>query len=169
MDMLADPEARREVFGQELPLDLPYRVAAKTGTSRGFADTLAIAVTNEVTVAAWAGNFDGTPTQGLVAMQSAAPLVRAGLMLAAGQAHLTLPDPPDGIVRVAVCPLSGKRPSAHCPHHKLEHFARGHAPKSTCTWHRHQGDHLVVDYPSEVEPWVKRERERGARHLAAYR
>ncbi|HWN71577.1 MAG TPA: transglycosylase domain-containing protein, partial [Haliangium sp.] len=36
MDMLADPVARRRVFGRELPLDLPFPVAAKTGTARGF-------------------------------------------------------------------------------------------------------------------------------------
>jgi penicillin-binding protein 1C len=166
MDMLADPEARREVFGQELPLDLPFRVAAKTGTSRGFADTVAIAVTNEVTVAAWGGNFDGTPTHGLVAMQSAAPLVRAGLLLAANEQPLTLPEPPPGITTAYVCPLSGKLVGPDCPHRKLEYFAAGHAPTEHCTWHRHDGDRLVVDYPPDVEPWARRERERGGRHLA---
>jgi penicillin-binding protein 1C len=35
MDMLADPAARRSAFGAELPLDLPFPVAAKTGTSSG--------------------------------------------------------------------------------------------------------------------------------------
>jgi len=166
MDMLADPQARREVFGQELPLDLPFRVAAKTGTSRGFADTVAVAVTNEVTVAAWAGNFDGTPTQGLVAMESAAPLVRAGLLLAANEQPLTLPEPPAGITTAYVCPLSGKRTAHACPHSKLEYFQTGRQPTESCTWHRHQGDHLVVDYPAEVEPWARRQRERGGRHLA---
>ncbi len=94
MDMLSDPEARRPAFGQELPFDLPFKVAAKTGTSRGFADTVAIAATRELTVAAWAGNFDGKPTQGLVAMQSAAPLVRAGLLIGGQGRHLTLPRGP---------------------------------------------------------------------------
>ncbi len=169
MDMLADAEARREVFGQELPLDLPFRVAAKTGTSRGFADTVAIAVTNEVTVAAWAGNFDGTPTHGLVAMQSAAPLVRAGLLLAANERPLTLPEPPPGITTAYVCPLSGKLVGPDCPHRKLEYFATGHVPTEHCTWHRHEGDRLVVAYPAEVEPWARRERERGGLHLAQSR
>jgi membrane peptidoglycan carboxypeptidase len=35
MDMLADPHARREAFGYELPFDLPHPVAAKK-----FADTV---------------------------------------------------------------------------------------------------------------------------------
>ncbi len=163
MDMLADAEARRKVFGQELPLDLPFPVAAKTGTSRGFADTVAIGVTREVTVAAWGGNFDGRPTQGLVAMQSAAPLVRAGLLAVAGDGALTLPEPPPGITSAYVCPLSGMRVSPDCPHRKLEHFAGGHLPTRRCDWHHHDG---TVSYPAEVEEWAERQRERGARHLA---
>ena len=76
MDMLADPGARRAAFGAELPLDLPFPVAAKTGTSSGFADTYTIAATREAVVAAWAGAFDGSGTRGHLAMWSAAPLVR---------------------------------------------------------------------------------------------
>src|SRR5262249_3483661 len=53
MDMLADAGARRSTFGAELPFDLPFRVAAKTGTSSGFADTVAVAATREAVVAAW--------------------------------------------------------------------------------------------------------------------
>jgi penicillin-binding protein 1C len=73
MDMLADPQARRSVFGADLPLDMPFKVAAKTGTSSGFADTVAVAATNEVVAAAWAGAFDGSGTKGTLAMWSAAP------------------------------------------------------------------------------------------------
>ena len=80
MDMLSDPAARRAVFGAELPFDLPFRVAAKTGTSAGYADTVAIAATSEVVVAAWAGAFDGSGTRGQLAMWSAAPLARAALL-----------------------------------------------------------------------------------------
>ena len=166
MDMLADREARRAVFGQELALDLPFDVAAKTGTSRGFADTVAVGVTNELTVAAWAGNFDGTPTQGLVAMESAAPLVRAGFLLAAGQRALTLPAPPAGISTAYVCPLSGLAPGPACPHHKLEHFASGREPASTCSWHRREGARVVVDYPAEAKDWARQLYQRGGRELA---
>ena len=166
MDMLADPEARRPAFGQELPLDLPFRVAAKTGTSRGFADTVAVGVTSEYTVAAWAGNFDGSPTQGLVAMQSAAPLVRAGLLLAGDGHTLRLPPRPDDVDGGVVCALSGKRPSAHCPHRKHEHFARGHGPSEICDWHRREGARVVVEYPPEARDWAQRTRRRGGRHLA---
>lgn len=164
MDMLADPEARRPAFGQELPIDLPFRVAFKTGTARGFSDTVAIGVTREVTVAAWAGTFDGTATQGLVAMQAAAPLVRAGL-LAIGR-DLTLPEKPDEVTTATVCPVSGLRPGPDCPHQKLEHFARGHEPSETCSWHRDGG---AIRYPEIARAWAERNAARGGRHLTASR
>src|SRR5207247_1317568 len=68
-DMLSDPGARRLVFGEELPLDLPFRVIAKTGTSAGFEDSFTVATTREVTVLGWVGNFDGGGTHGVLGMQ----------------------------------------------------------------------------------------------------
>jgi penicillin-binding protein 1C len=137
MDMLADPHARRSVFGAELPLDLPFRVAAKTGTSSGFADTLAIAATREAVVAAWAGSFDGSGTKGALAMWSAAPLVRAGLLAVRDMkgAPLTLPAAPEGIVAAGVCAVSGKRPGAGCPT-KRERFIAGTEPAEVCVGHQ---------------------------------
>jgi penicillin-binding protein 1C len=89
LDMLADPEARRPQFGPELPADLPYPVAVKTGTARGFADVVAVFVTREFTVAAWTGRFDGRPTDGVLGMRGAAPLARAALLSASRGADLT--------------------------------------------------------------------------------
>lgn len=145
MDMLADPEARRHRFGDELPLDLPFPVAAKTGTSRGFADTVAVGVTREWTVAAWGGNFDGRPTHGLLAMQTAAPIVRAGLLSAADGRTLTLPEAPTGIVHREVCALSGLVAGAYCARRKMERFVATSSVKS-CTWHDADGTHLPALY-----------------------
>ena len=57
--MLADDRARVGAFGERSALDLPFPVAAKTGTSKGFRDNWAVGYTREVTVAVWVGNFDG--------------------------------------------------------------------------------------------------------------
>jgi penicillin-binding protein 1C len=160
MDMLADPTPRHATFGQELPLDLPYPVAAKTGTSRGFADTVAVGVTREITAAAWAGNFDGDPTQGLIAMKSAAPLVRAGLQIGARGRRLSLPDAPPEIIEAQVCPLSGMAPSEHCPHRKREYFRAGQVPREPCDWHRPGG---VVRYPAEARAWARDRHRRAGR------
>lgn len=165
MDMLSDPEARRPAFGQELPFDLPFKVAAKTGTSRGFADTVAVAATQELTVAAWAGNFDGKPTQGLVAMQSAAPLVRAGLLITGRGQRLTLPGRPRGLVSATVCPLSGKLATEDCPHRTRDYSLPGHTTQQRCTWHRRAGGQVAVRYPRELIPWASRQRQAGGRHL----
>ncbi|MEM9493011.1 MAG: hypothetical protein AAGC55_27930, partial [Myxococcota bacterium] len=122
-------------------------------------------VTAEFTVGAWAGNFDGDATQGMVAMRSAAPLVRAGLVLAARGGDLTLPGAPGDVVSGEVCPLSGQRPSAHCPHRKREYFHRERSPAATCDWHRQRHGELVVDYPARARDWAERYQQRGARHL----
>jgi penicillin-binding protein 1C len=136
MDMLADPDARRAAFGASLPFDLPFRVAAKTGTSSGFADTLAIAATREAVVAAWAGAFDGSGTRGQLAMWSAAPLARAALLAVADRAGgpLTLPPAPPGIVARDICRVTGLVPGAGCPT-KREHFAHDHVPVEPCPGH----------------------------------
>lgn len=166
MDMLSDPDARRPMFGDELPVDdLPFDIAFKTGTSRGFADTVAVGVTEQYTVAAWAGNFDGKPTWGVIAMDGAAPLVRAGLMLASGGERLTLPARPAGIVERHVCALSGKIATRDCPHRKLERFRAGNVPSETCDWHRLGGDGLEIEYPVELASWADRNRHWGGRGI----
>jgi penicillin-binding protein 1C len=133
MDMLSDAEARRAVFGADLPLDLPFPVAAKTGTSTGFADTVAVAATSEAVVAAWAGSFDGSGTKGTLAMWSAAPLVRAALLAVAERAGhpLTLPPAPPSIQSRDVCRITGALPGPTCPH-KHEHFVAGNVPARRC-------------------------------------
>ena len=136
MDMLADPAARRAAFGDSLPFDLPFAVAAKTGTSSGFADTLAIAATREAVVAAWTGAFDGSGTRGTLAMWSAAPLARAALRAVAdlNQAPLTLPPAPAGIVGRDICRITGLLPGADCPTRR-ERFAQDHIPSQRCPGH----------------------------------
>lgn len=152
MDMLADPEARRPGFGAELPFDLPFRVAAKTGTARGFADTWAVAATDQVLIGAWAGTFDGTPTQGLVGMDAAAVLVRDALWTVSGGRPLTLPARPAGVEAVEVCPVSGLRPGPRCPH-LHDYVPAGAAPRATCDWHGADG----LRYPPRAAGWLRRQ------------
>jgi penicillin-binding protein 1C len=139
MDMLADPAARRASFGAELPLDLPFPVAAKTGTSSGFADTLAVGATREAVAAAWVGAFDGSGTKGTLAMWSAAPLVRAALLAVADQRGepLTLPPAPDRIVAHDVCRVTGLAPGPSCLP-KRERFIAGHEPAGACPGHQRE-------------------------------
>jgi penicillin-binding protein 1C len=152
MDVLSDAEARRSTFGAELPFDLPYPVAAKTGTARGFADMWAVAATREVIVGAWAGNFDGAPGQGVVAMAAAAPIARDALLAYAGGRVLTLPARPEEIVDVDVCAVSGMAPGPGCPH-AHEVARRADPATAPCDWHTPAG----IAWPARALPWVARE------------
>jgi penicillin-binding protein 1C len=154
LDILADPVARIPGFGLESPLDFPFAVAAKTGTSRHFTDNWAVGSSGGFTVAVWVGNFSGRPMDGVSGVSGAGPLLhRAVLATARRYPAGSLPDPrASGAVPAAVCRLSGLRPGAACPV-APEWFAPGHAPAQTCDWHDGRGG---VALPVEYADWAER-------------
>ena len=115
LDILADPVARQPAFGRGGPLELPFQVAAKTGTSKGFRDNWALGATPRWTVGVWVGNFDGTPMQDVSGVTGAAPLLHAVLLHLVGDAASPDFAPPPGLSRVAICPLSGGAHTPLCP------------------------------------------------------
>ena len=110
-------------------------LAAKTGTSKGFRDNWTVGFTREVTVAVWAGNFDGTPMTGSTGITGAGPLFHE-VMLAAmrGRAPAALLDH-SGLTVVDVCELSGERAGESCPHRRREWFTPGSEPHTSCEMH----------------------------------
>jgi len=154
MDMLSDPQARHTMFGLESAADLAYPVAVKTGTSRGFTDTYAIFVTQEYTVAAWTGRFDGKPTEHLLGMSGAGPLARDALLIASSGMPLTLPAKPANVAKRDVCALSGMALGPYCSRSKQEYYLHGQKPLSTCTWHTAQG----IRWPAQAQAWAHRHR-----------
>ncbi len=160
MDMLADGDARSAVFGPDLPLDLPFRVAAKTGTSRGFSDTVAIGATGQWLAGAWAGNFDGRGSFGAMAMVTAAPLLRMALLAASDGRAQTLPARPPGLRQVEVCALSGGVATANCPHTRLLAATAAQTPRTACDWHRRDGQgRQMVAWPAEARAWAAAHRD----------
>jgi penicillin-binding protein 1C len=147
LDILADPVARLPGFGLETPLDFPFPVAAKTGTSRHFTDNWAVAVADSFTVAVWVGNFSGRPMEGVSGVSGAGPLLhRAVLATSRRHAPGTLATPASvGMVPVGICRLSGLRATSRCPT-APEWFAPGHEPADTCGWHQAGGVVLPVEY-----------------------
>ena len=138
-DILSDRRARLASFGERSALDLPFEVAAKTGTSKGFRDNWTVGYTREVTVGVWVGNFDGSAMQGVSGITGAGPLFQ-GVMEAAMRGRVSGPlDHPtesDGWVHVAICPLSGKRPGPGCTHEAEEWMPRGEASHlASCDMH----------------------------------
>lgn len=73
-EILSDDAARREAFGTHNSLDLPFPMAVKTGTSKGYRDTWTLGYTKSITIGVWVGNFDGSPTSRLTGARGAAPL-----------------------------------------------------------------------------------------------
>jgi len=155
-DVLSDPEARKPMFGDRVPMNVPFPVALKTGTTKAYTDLWAYGVTREFTVGVWAGNFDGSPTFRVMSTEGATPLVRAAYVaLAARYGDPTAPDRPNTLVEEEVCPLSGKKPGPYCEHRKRELFVVGHTPAETCDWHRMVCGVVSVVYPESVKGWVR--------------
>jgi len=155
-DILSDPDARKPMFGDRVPLHLPFPVALKTGTTKAYTDLWAIGVTREYTVGVWAGNFDGSPTHHVMSTEGATPLVRAAYTaIAARYGDPTAPRRPDAIVAADICPLSGKRPGPYCEHTKRELFITGQVPEETCDWHQLVCGVPSIVYPKALRPWAQ--------------
>jgi len=177
--ILSDRHARIATFGENSVLELPFPVAAKTGTSKGYRDNIAVGFSPRVTVAVWVGNFDGSPMSGVSGVTGAGPLFH-DVMVAAAR---LFPDDeaatferPEGLVDVEICPLSGGRPTAACPHRRTEILPRG-VELSPCSMHERvrvdqrnglraglacpdavTEERVVEVYPPELVSWAENAR-----------
>jgi penicillin-binding protein 1C len=124
-DILSDKTARMSAFGDQNVLEFPdANVAAKTGTSKGYRDNVAVGFDRDFTVAVWAGNFDGSSMQGVSGISGAGPIFRAVMNAALqsedskGRRPLLPSDAATraGLARTSVCSVSGEVPTAACPH-----------------------------------------------------
>ena len=169
-DILTDAGARAPGFGLDNVLRLPFRVAAKTGTSRAFTDNWTVGSTRERTVAVWVGNMSGETMQHVSGITGAGPLfheVMALAMAGAGEPQPLFDDP--SLEPREICALSGKLAGPHCPSHVRERFAAGTAPREPCDMHTGDG----LDVGPRFYDWAAREGLRtlssaqGAQPLAA--
>ncbi len=107
-DIISDPIARAPSFGRNGPLEMPFRCAAKTGTSSDFRDNWCLGYTAEYTVGVWAGNFDNSPMKQLSGVAGAGPIFHRTMeRLHRDHAAIWLEQPP-GLIEVKVDPLTGK-------------------------------------------------------------
>ncbi len=131
--ILDDPAARAPGFGRGGPLELPFPVAVKTGTSKDYRDNWTVGYTPRHTVAVWAGNFDGSPMDRMSGVSGAAPLFHSIMREVGSGGSFTRPST---LRSARICPASGKRPGTHCPAPQREWFLPGTVPSDTCTVHR---------------------------------
>ena len=75
-DILDDDDARVPAMGYGNALDLPFPVAAKTGTTTDFRDNWTLGYTPGVAIGVWVGNTDGHPMKNSSGLRGAAPLWR---------------------------------------------------------------------------------------------
>lgn len=175
-DILSDKTARTASFGDQNVLEFEFDVAAKTGTSKGYRDNIAVGYTRDVTVAVWVGNFDGSPMRNVSGITGAGPIFRSIMDSAAarwkriataittpnikGNARLSL-DAQEahrlGLGRTTLCSLSGEIPTTACPHRIQDWLPEGYADHApTCSVHervkidRRNGLRAGPDCPASV-------------------
>lgn len=151
LDILADPVARIPGFGVGSALELPFRMAAKTGTSRHFTDNWAVGTTQRFTVAVWVGSFDGTAMDGVSGVSGAGPLLhRIALETARRYDPGTIPQPAAaGLEPARVCRLSGLLATDDCASY-VEWFMPGTAPARLDDWQLGGG----LQLPEEYTEWL---------------
>lgn len=132
-DILRDPEARAGGFGRGGPLELPFPVAVKTGTSKDYRDNWAVGFTPRHTIAVWVGNFDGSPMRHVSGVSGAGPLFRSLALALGSGGDFSVPM---GLTEAVVCPHSGHQPGAACPGTRRVWMLAETAPADTCTVHR---------------------------------
>lgn len=135
-DILSDNSARIPAFGEFSPLNMPFKCAAKTGTSKDFRDNWTAGFTPRYTVAVWVGNFNGAPMYSVSGITGAGPIFRdimLTLEINNGDSDFTIPD---NLEHRKICAKSGKLPNAYCPEQIEEYFIKGTAPKEKCSIHK---------------------------------
>jgi len=154
-DILSDQRARALAFGLNSPLNLPFRVAAKTGTSTDFRDSWTIGYTPEFSVGVWVGRFDNRPLNRVSGAMGAAPIFHQVMVRLhrdhAARWHAT----PAGAAEFVVDRLSGKRPPEGVAlsesRVRKEWFVRGKVPAlATATDY---DDHTRTRLPQTYATW----------------
>jgi membrane carboxypeptidase/penicillin-binding protein PbpC len=129
--ILSDTQARIPTYGTNSVLNLPFQVAAKTGTSNDSRDNWTLGFTPDLAVGVWVGNADYTPMLNTTGVSGAGPIWAQFMTYAIN--HLTGGNPtpfsmPSGIVQRTICTVSGTQPSKWCPSQRQEYFAADQPP-----------------------------------------
>lgn len=135
---LSDDTARAPSFPRGGPLDYPWPVAVKTGTSQGYRDAWALAFDDRYVAGIWLGDADNASMNRVAGMVAAAGLKELLTVLEPLQAQGidTVPFPvPQGTEPVEVCALSGEIAGPDCQNTAVERFFPRNAPRTACTVH----------------------------------
>lgn len=135
-NILSDNAARAPAFGVNSAFNLPFELAAKTGTTKDYRDNWAVGYTPEWSVGVWVGNFDGAPMRKVSGITGAAPVLKE-VALVMNKFYPSTPfRRPAGIKTARICPASGLLPSAFCPDSMEEVFTAANMPSVQCRAHQ---------------------------------
>jgi membrane peptidoglycan carboxypeptidase len=105
------------MFGRNSLLNLPFQVAAKTGTTNDFRDNWTLGYTPDLVTGVWVGNADYTPMVNTTGLTGAAPIWSSFMQYAVPVVSGGNPTPfavPGGIIQKTICSISGTEPSQWC-------------------------------------------------------
>ncbi|MGD9347608.1 MAG: penicillin-binding protein 1C [Candidatus Aminicenantes bacterium] len=143
-DILSDRDARSPAFGYLSPLNLPFDCAVKTGTSVDFRDNWTIGYTPRYTVGVWVGNFDAVPMHNISGVSGCGPLFKDIMLLLENKNPEARFAEAKDVIKVKICPLSGRLATEHCPGAMDEVFIEGTEPREHCQVHTGDGRHEGV-------------------------
>jgi 1A family penicillin-binding protein len=130
--ILSDNTARAPTFGTNSVINLPFQVAAKTGTSNDSRDNWTLGYTPDLAVGVWVGNADYTPMENTTGVTGAGPIWAEFMTFAINRLTGGTPTPftmPGGIEQHTICIVSGTQPSKWCPSQREEYFAADQPPR----------------------------------------
>ncbi|OUL28635.1 penicillin-binding protein 1C [Nostoc sp. RF31YmG] len=151
IDMLSDRHARATAFGVDSVLNLPFPSAVKTGTSSNFRDTWTVGFTTDYTVATWVGNFNGEPMRQVSGVTGAAPLWNRIMLHLHEHQEPSSFTPPEGLVQLPICAISGLKPTPDCASVVQEYFY----PKDKIAYETQQPGNL----PPEYDDWLAKQQQ----------
>jgi penicillin-binding protein 1C len=151
----------------------PGRAVWKTGTSWNQRDAWAVAMTPDIVVGVWCGNYSGNGHPALVGARAALPLA-IGIIDRISDADLETWERPDGVRVRTVCALSGQPAASACPNNAEAEYIPGVSSEAPCQMHRYVSDkgkrRLVTAWPGNVLAFMnarkKREKSIAARRPA---
>ena len=153
-NILSDPEARAISFGYHSSMNLPFPVAVKTGTSKGFRDKWAIGVNSEFTIGVWLGNPSGENMDDLTETASASSILRDIFLLVQKDWNKGTVDIPTGLEKMKICTLSGEIAGEFCKNTKVEVYDINNIQETNCTYHQLIDGKVKTIYPELYKKWA---------------
>ena len=150
-NILSDNNARAPAFGQGSVLRLSRPAAAKTGTTTDYRDNWTVGYTPDLVAGVWVGNADGKSMQQISGVSGAGPIWHDFMEMAHRGKPVRDFAQPEGLTQVTVCELSGRLPSADCPHTRREWFIAGTVPIQNDTWYRRVRVDALTQRPATTD------------------